>query len=98
METRERGQRRWRVILMKKTEKDYLIFTGTCNAGTGVVAAITGYLAKHNCYICALEQFDDESTGKFFMRAVFRLQNGSPPVDTLRGLIKLYFQQFSNEQ
>ena len=83
METRERGQKRRRVILMMKAEKDYLIFTGTCNAGTGVVAAITGYLAKHNCYICALEQFDDESTDKFFMRAVFRLQEGSTPVGGL---------------
>jgi formyltetrahydrofolate deformylase len=50
------------------------IFTGTCRAGSGVVAAVTGYLAERNCYICALEQFDDESTDKFFMRAVFRPQ------------------------
>ena len=60
------------------------IFTGTCRAGSGVVAAVTGYLAERNCYICALEQFDDESTDKFFMRAVFRPQHGSPEIDEIR--------------
>ena len=49
-----------------------------------MVAAITGYLADRNCYIRALEQFDDESTGKFFMRAVFRLQEGSPKIEDIR--------------
>ncbi len=48
------------------------IFNGTCRAGPGVVAAVTGYLAEKKCYICSLQQFDDESTDKFFMRAVFR--------------------------
>ena len=60
------------------------IFTGTCRAGSGVVAAVTGYLAQRNCYICALEQFDDESTDIFFMRAVFRPQHGSPDIDEIR--------------
>ncbi len=60
------------------------ILTACCNAGTGVVAAVTSYLAKHDCYICALEQFDDESTAKFFMRAVFRLQAGSPSIGALK--------------
>jgi formyltetrahydrofolate deformylase len=60
------------------------ILTVNSRAGTGMVAAITGYLADRNCYIRALEQFDDESTGKFFMRAVFRLQEGSPKIEDIR--------------
>lgn len=68
------------------------IFTGTCRAGSGVVAAVTSFLAERDCYICALEQFDDESTGKFFMRAVFRLQANSPTIET----IKNTFHQVSN--
>lgn len=60
------------------------ILTACCRAGTGVVAAVTGYLANRDCYICALEQFDDESTDKFFMRAVFRPEAGSPPIDEIR--------------
>jgi len=59
---------------------DNFIFTGTCRAGSGVVAAVTSFLADRDCYICALEQFDDESTDKFFMRAVFRRQENSPSI------------------
>ncbi len=65
-------------------EANNYIFTGTCRAGSGVVAAVTSYLAERNCYICALEQFDDDSTNKFFMRAVFRPQQGSPSIENIR--------------
>lgn len=59
------------------------IFTGTCRAVKGVVAAVTSFLADRDCYICALEQFDDESTEKFFMRAVFRRQENAPSIVTM---------------
>ena len=62
---------------------DNFIFTGTCRAGSGVVAAVTTFLASRNCYICALEQFDDQSTNKFFMRAVFRREDGAPDIATM---------------
>ncbi|MAT50731.1 MAG: formyltetrahydrofolate deformylase [Porticoccaceae bacterium] len=65
-------------------EQGNYILTANCRAGTGVVAGVTTFLAERNCYICALEQFDDESTDKFFMRAVFRLQEGSPPIEDIR--------------
>lgn len=64
-------------------KSDNFIFTGTCRAGSGVVAAVTRFLADRDCYICALEQFDDESTDKFFMRAVFRRQEKSPSIDDM---------------
>ena len=76
-------------------DEENLIFTGTCRAGTGVVAAINGYLADRNCYICSLEQFDDESTGKFFLRSVFRLQQNSPAVDEVRQGFEAIAQKFS---
>ena len=71
------------------------IFTGTCRAGSGVVAAVTGYLAERNCYICALEQFDDESTDKFFMRAVFRPQQGSPEINEIRRAFESVASEFA---
>lgn len=49
------------------------ILNASCKAGTGIVAAISGYLAQANCYIHALEQFDDDVTVKFFLRSVFSL-------------------------
>jgi formyltetrahydrofolate deformylase len=60
------------------------ILHASCPAGTGIVAAVAGFLAERDCYICALEQFDDDSTAWFYMRAVFRQQDGSPPIETIR--------------
>lgn len=60
------------------------ILTATCQARKGIVAAVTTFLSEQDCYICALEQFDDDSTERFFMRLVFRLQAQAPAVEALR--------------
>ena len=70
-------------MLQYQNENTYIL-TACCKAGSGVVAAVTTYLANNDCYICALEQFDDEATQKFFMRAVFRLQSQSPEIEALK--------------
>lgn len=82
------------MTIMPQTAGNY-IFTGTCRAGLGVVAAVTSFLADRDCYICALEQFDDESTDKFFMRAVFRRQKGSPAIADMRDQFDTVAQQFT---
>ena len=56
---------------------DNFILTATCHATTGIVAAVSGFLVERDCYICGLEQFDDESTSIFFMRVVFRREEKS---------------------
>ena len=43
----------------------------TCPGRTGLVAAITGFLADQDCFITELSQFDDIQTGQFFCRAEF---------------------------
>lgn len=60
------------------------ILNASCPAGTGIVATVATFLAERDCYICALEQFDDDSTARFFMRAVFRQQEHSPPIERVR--------------
>lgn len=60
------------------------ILTASCRATSGIVAAVSGYLAKHNCYLLGLEQFDDESTDIFFLRAVFRRESQSPSIDIIQ--------------
>jgi len=60
------------------------ILNASSPAGTGIVAAVATFLAERDCYICALEQFDDDSTARFFMRAVFRQQEQSPPIEQIR--------------
>jgi len=45
----------------------------SCPATTGVVAAITGYLASRNCYIDEMSQYDVDETKQFFTRCVFHV-------------------------
>lgn len=63
--------------------KQYIL-TASCKAAIGIVAAVAGFLAQRDCYICALEQFDDDSTERFFMRAVFRPMSQTAGIDVIR--------------
>ncbi|GAB3453900.1 formyltetrahydrofolate deformylase [Massilia terrae] len=65
------------------SQKQYIL-TASCKAAIGIVAAVSGFLAQRDCYICALEQFDDDSTQRFFMRAVFRPMSADMGVDLIR--------------
>lgn len=56
---------------------DHFILRVSCPAVSGIVAAVTTYLAEHGCYISEMAQFDDEDNGRFFMRAVFRYDTGT---------------------
>jgi formyltetrahydrofolate deformylase (EC 3.5.1.10) len=56
---------------------DHFILRVSCPAVSGIVAAVTTYLAEHGCYISEMAQFDDEDNGRFFMRAVFRYNTAS---------------------
>lgn len=57
---------------MQHTQNQYIIKI-SCPATSGIVAAVASYLADNGCYISEMAQFDDEVSGTFFMRAVFRL-------------------------
>jgi formyltetrahydrofolate deformylase len=50
--------------------------TVACESTRGVVAAITGFLAKNGCNITASSQYDDPLTGKVFMRVSFVSEEG----------------------
>ncbi|MGF6694310.1 formyltetrahydrofolate deformylase [Metapseudomonas resinovorans] len=64
---------------------NHYILKISCPATSGIVAAVTTYLAGRQCYLSELAQFDDEYTGRFFMRAVFRFNTGAKPdIDALR--------------
>ncbi len=61
------------------TEERYLLRI-TCPGRTGLVAAITGFLADQDCFITELSQFDDIQTGRFFCRAeFFKPESGRTP-------------------
>ncbi|HZX50751.1 formyltetrahydrofolate deformylase [Pseudomonas sp. XK-1] len=59
---------------MQHAKHQYVIKI-SCPAASGIVAAVTTYLADKGCYISEMSQFDDETSGRFFMRAVFRFND-----------------------
>jgi len=66
------------------TEANYIL-TVTCPAKTGIVAAVTGFLAESQCYITEMAQYDDEMTQKFFCRIMLRRDSQlSPAIEALR--------------
>jgi formyltetrahydrofolate deformylase len=52
------------------------VLTVTCCSTRGIVAAIATYLAGMGCNITDSAQFDDQETGRFFMRVSFLSEEG----------------------
>ena len=48
----------------------------SCPARSGIVAAVSGYLARSGCNINDSSQFTDQETGRFFMRLSFVSEQG----------------------
>lgn len=66
----------------------------TCPAASGIVAAVTGYLADQQCYISEMSQYDDETTGYFFTRIVFRFNEGQGDIQAVQQSFTQIQQQF----
>ncbi|WP_174021722.1 formyltetrahydrofolate deformylase [Agrobacterium fabrum] len=49
----------------------------SCPARSGIVAAVSGYLARFGCNINDSSQFTDQETARFFMRLSFISEQGS---------------------
>jgi len=64
--------------------KPAFALTTSCPDTTGIVAAVSGFLAENNCLITQAQHYEDPSTATSFMRAVFH-DNGSgmPPLAEL---------------
>ncbi|PMN64290.1 formyltetrahydrofolate deformylase [Enterovibrio norvegicus] len=60
------------------------ILKATCDASSGILAAVTSYLAGLSCYISELHQFDDEENHNFFMRAVCRIESPDVDLETIK--------------
>ena len=55
--------------------------TVTCPSRRGIVAAVSTFLAQNGCNIVDSSQFDDQGTGRFFMRIGFVSEDGVPITD-----------------
>jgi formyltetrahydrofolate deformylase len=60
------------------------VLTTSCPDTTGIVAAVAGFLASHNCLITEAQHYDDPYTVTSFMRAVFHDNGkGAPAIADL---------------
>ncbi len=62
------------------------ILTLSCADVRGIVAAVSGFLADNFGFIIESAQFGDESTGRFFLRIEFRMEQGGKSQDALKKL------------
>ena len=53
------------------------VLTLSCTNVPGIVAAVSTHLFQAGYNILDAQQFDDEETGRFFMRVVFNPANGA---------------------
>ncbi|MFU8816951.1 MAG: formyltetrahydrofolate deformylase [Pseudomonadales bacterium] len=71
------------------------VLTLSCPDRTGIVAAVTGFLARHHANLVDATHFNDEQTRMSFVRAVFHDDgSGMAPVDTLAGRFEPIAAQF----
>ena len=76
--------------------KPHYILTATCDSRMGTVAAVSGFLASRQCYITAMQQFDDVLSGRFFLRTTFFGEPGRTP--DLAGLRAGFTEVAAREQ
>jgi len=69
--------------LSEITMDNTFTLTATCPARSGIVAAVTTYLSDQGCYLTELHQFDDEDTGRFFLRTEGRVTGSSTTIEAL---------------
>ncbi|MDJ1164595.1 formyltetrahydrofolate deformylase [Burkholderia gladioli pv. gladioli] len=62
------------------------LLTLSCPSAAGQVAAVVGVLDSHRCYVDELTVFDDDLSGRFFVRCVFHASDAAdtPDIDALR--------------
>ncbi len=69
------------------------ILTLSCPDVRGIVASVTGFLADNLGFIIESAQFGDESTGQFFLRIEFSIEQGGVNQDALK---KLFHDKVAN--
>jgi formyltetrahydrofolate deformylase len=75
-------------------KQNQLILRASCEAKSGIIAAVTTFLFEHGCYINELAQYDDQDSGRFFMRAVFHVKTGESTLEELKERFPEVAKQF----
>ena len=61
-----------------------IILRVSCPAGSGIVAAITTFLAEQGAYLSELSHFDDEGNRRLFLRTRFSIESGVATLASLQ--------------
>ncbi len=75
-------------------EKAAWVLTITCPDTVGIVAAVSGFLSTHDCFITEAAQYGDPLSSRFFMRIVFGAGAMTPPRAELEKLFTVVAAQF----
>ncbi len=75
------------------THKTYIL-KFSCVDRMGIVASVAGFLVEQGFNTLESAQFDDETTGHFFMRTVFAAGDYSPGIDDLKAAFKAIANRF----
>ena len=70
------------------------ILTLSCKNRPGIVADVSGFLFGVGADIREAQQFDDEETGRFFMRVVFDLADESDSLENIQAGFKPVVEKF----
>ncbi|MCC7259576.1 MAG: formyltetrahydrofolate deformylase [Alphaproteobacteria bacterium] len=68
---------------MTADQRPTYVLTLSCHDVVGIVAAVSGFLSENRCFIIESAQFGDASTGRFFMRTEFSIQEPGLTADTV---------------
>jgi formyltetrahydrofolate deformylase len=74
--------------------KPSLVLTLACQNQPGIVAAVSTCLFEQGGDITEAQQFDDEQTGRFFMRVVFDKAEGAPDTTAIRHAVEPIADRF----
>jgi len=66
------------------TPTTHFILTLSCPNRPGIVAGVSTFLFEQGCNILEAQQFDDTESGRFFMRVVFNVVEGTASVTQMR--------------
>ncbi len=74
--------------------KPHFVLTITCPDTIGIVAAVSGFLTQHDCFITEAAQYGDPVSRRFFSRIVFTAGALTPPTPELEKLFSLVAARF----
>ncbi|WP_286238101.1 formyltetrahydrofolate deformylase [Neptuniibacter halophilus] len=77
----------------ESTNKEYILKV-SCPARSGIVSAMSVFLADRGCYISEMSQYDDPDSHTFFTRCRFHVEQGAYGLSDLRGEFEAIAEQF----